>query len=146
MADTVLELPPTRRGRRRELVFGTALATSGVVMLMLTLSAPTSPPATRRADTWLAANAIPLTQPNVQMVGLALSVVTMQWAVYSIEHDDRIEHPCWLWACPLLFGAAFVNQTVFLCKFVAITADQPEGSLFYAVTGGHVAMIRSSPW
>jgi heme/copper-type cytochrome/quinol oxidase subunit 3 len=139
MADTVLELPPTRRGRRRELVFGTALATSGVVMLMLTLIGAYLAARNAGADTWLAANAIPLTQPNVQMVGLAMSVITMQWAVYSIEHDDRVNTLLAL-GVSLLLGAAYLNQTVFLFKLAAITADQPEGSLFYAVTGGHITM------
>ena len=81
MAETAVELPAVPLGRRRELVLGSAFASSGVVMLMLTLVGAYLTARNAGADTWLASNAIPLTQPNVQMVGLAMSAVTMQWAV-----------------------------------------------------------------
>lgn len=67
----------------------------------------------------------------------------MHWAVYSINNDDRTNTYVALGAT-LLLGAAFVNQTVFLWKFVGITGDQPEGPLFYTVTGGQVAMLLAA--
>lgn len=138
MSDTALTMPAPPQGRRRELLFGTAFATSGVVMLMLTLVGAYLAARNASPD-WLSANVIPLTQPNMQMFGLALSVVTIQWAVYAINNDDRTNTYVALGAT-LLLGAAFVNQSFFLFKLAAVTADQPEGTLFYAVTGGHVAM------
>lgn len=138
MSDTALTLPAPARGRRRELLFGTAFATSGVVMLMLTLVGAYLTARNATPD-WLSSNVIPLTQPNMQMFGLALSVLTMQWAVHAINNDDRTNTLVALGAT-LLLGAAFVNQTFFLFKLAAITADQVEGTLFYTVAGGHVAM------
>lgn len=140
MTSPAIIIPAHTALRRREMLFGTAFATAGLVMLMLTLvGAYVAARGAAGAD-WLAMNAIPLTQPNMQMVALALSVVTVQWAVYAINNDDRTSTYVALGAT-LLLGAAFVNQTIFLWKFVGVTGDQPEGSLFYAVTGTHVAMV-----
>lgn len=139
MAEAALELPAVPRVRRRELVFGSAFATSGVAMLLLTLIGAYLAARNAGGDTWLASNAIPLTQANVQLFGLAMSVVTMQWALYSAEHDDRTNTLLAL-LVTLVLGVAFVNQTTFLFKMAGVTAEQPEGTLFYAVTGGHLAM------
>jgi heme/copper-type cytochrome/quinol oxidase subunit 3 len=142
MADATLALPPAPQPRRRELIFGTAFATAGVVVAMATLIGAYL--ATRAGSTeWFAANAIPLTQPNMQMMTLAMSVVTMQWAVYSIARDDR-PHTYLALGVTLLFGAAYVNQTSFLYSQAAVTMAQPEGALFYAVTGGHLAMVGAA--
>lgn len=132
-------LPPAPLGRRRELLFGTAFATSGVVMCMLTLVGAYLAARNAAGADWLSANTIALTQPNMQMFGLALSVVTIQWAVYAIGNDDRVSTYLAL-GLTLILGAAFINQTTFLWSMAAVTGDQPEGTLFYAVTGGHVAM------
>jgi cytochrome c oxidase subunit 3 len=64
----------------------------------------------------------------------------MQWAVYSITRDDRT-HTYLALGVTLLLGAAFVNQTTFLYHQAAVTLAQAEGPLFYAVTGGHLAMV-----
>ena len=131
--------PPAPPGRRRELLFGTAFVSAGVVMLMLTLVGAYLSARNAAGPDWLASNTIPLTQPNMQLFGLALSVVTIQWAVYAINRDDRTSTLVALGAT-LLLGAAFVNQTIFLLNFTGITADQAEGTLFFVVTGGQLAM------
>ncbi len=141
MADATAALPAATQPRRRELLFGTAFATAGVVMVMATLIGYYL--AARGAAGplhWFANNNIPLAQPNMQAVTLAISVVTMQWAVYSIARDDR-PHTFLALGVTLLLGAAFLNQTTFLYSQAAVTLAQPEGPLFYAVTGGHVAMV-----
>ncbi|MCP4435288.1 MAG: hypothetical protein GY812_07315 [Actinomycetia bacterium] len=139
MSEAALALPAPPRGRRRELLFGTAFATSGVVMLMLTLVGAYLSARNAGGADWLSQNELPLTQPNMQLFGLALSVITIQWAVYSINNDDRTSTLVAL-AATLVLGAAFINQTVFLFSLAGVTADQAEGTLFYAVTGGQLAM------
>jgi heme/copper-type cytochrome/quinol oxidase subunit 3 len=139
MADAVALLAP-QQPRRRELLFGTAFATAGVVAVMATLIGYYLAARNAGGADWFAANSIPLTQPNMQLVTLCMSVVTMQWAVYSIARDDRT-HTYLALGVTLLLGAAFVNQTTFLYKQAAVTIDQPEGPLFYAVTGGNLAMV-----
>ena len=47
------------------------------------------------------------------MLTMALSVVTMQWAVYAIARDDR-PHAYLALGLTGLFGVAVINQTVFL--------------------------------
>jgi heme/copper-type cytochrome/quinol oxidase subunit 3 len=132
--------PPPVLPRRRELLFGTAFLTAGVVMAMATLIGAYI--ATRDANgaAWLSANTIPLSQPNMQLITIGMSVVTMQWAVWSINRDDRY-HTYLALGVTLLLGVAFVNQVSFLYNQAGITIVQAEGPLFYAVTAGHLAMV-----
>lgn len=143
MADTTTApgaLPPAVLPRRRELLFGTALATAGIVMALVTLIGHYIATRDAAGAAWLAENDIPLTQPNMQLVTLGMSAVTMQWAVYAIARDDRY-HAYMALGLTLLLGVAFVNQTSFLYTMAGITIDQPEGPLFYGVTAGHLAMV-----
>ncbi len=140
MTSPTLITPTHTAPRRRELLFGTVFATSGIVVLILTLVGAYATARIAGGPDWLATNVIPLTQPNMQLAGLLLSVVTMQWAVYAINNDDRTNTYVALGAT-ILLGAAFVNQTIFLWKLAGITGAQPEGSLFYSVTGTHLAMV-----
>lgn len=142
MADATLALPPAPQPRRRELIIGTAFGTAGAVMVVATLIGAYLAARSGAAE-WFSANDIPLTQPNMQMVTLAMSVVTMQWAVYSIARDDR-PHAYLAIGVTLLLGAAFVNQTSFLYDQAGVTMSQPEGPLFYAVTGSHLAMVLAA--
>ena len=144
MADTTASLPattlPATMPRRRELLFGTAFATAGVSMALIALIGNYIATRDLAGITWLADNQFALTQPNMQLVTLGMSVVTMQWAVWSISRDDRY-HTYLALGVTLLLGIAFVNQTSFLYSEAGITITQPEGPLFYAVTGGHLAMV-----
>jgi heme/copper-type cytochrome/quinol oxidase subunit 3 len=135
-------VPPPVLPRRRELLFGTAFATAGVVMAMATLIGVYISTRDANGAAWLAVNTIPLTQPNMQLVTIGASVVTMQWAVWSINRDDRY-HTYMALGVTLLLGAAFINQTTFLYHQAGITIVQAEGPLFYAVTAGHLAMVAA---
>lgn len=143
MTSPAIITPAHTAPRRREMLFGTAFATAGLVMVVLTLVGAYVTARNAAGADWLAMNPIPLTQPNMQMAALVLSVVTMQWAVYAIGNDDRTSTYVALGAT-LLLGTAFVNQSIFLWKFVGVTGDQPEGPLFYAVTGTHLAMVLAA--
>ena len=133
-------LPAPLQPRRRELIFGTAFATAGVVAVMATLIGYYLAARNAGGADWFSANTIPLTQPNMQALTLAMSVVTMQWAVYAIARDDRT-HSYLALGITLLLGTAFVNQSIFLFKQAAVTIEQPEGPLFYAVTVGSLLMV-----
>lgn len=126
--------------RRREMLFGSAFATAGASMLIVVLVANYLIERTAGGDQWLINNQIPLTQPTMQLITLGMSVVTMQWAVYSISRDDRY-HTYMAIGITMLLGLAFINQTTFLYRMAGITIEQPEGPLFYAVTGSHLVMI-----
>lgn len=137
---SVTALPAPLQPRRRELLFGTAFATAGVVAVMATLIGYYLAARNAAGAEWFASNNIPLTQPNMQALTLGMSMVTMQWAVYAIARDDR-PHTFVALGVTLLLGAAFVNQTIFLFKQAGVALEQPEGPLFYAVTAGNLAMI-----
>lgn len=126
--------------RRRELLFGTAFATAGVSMVIISLIGSYLVTRDASGANWLANNQIPLTQPNMQLITLGMSAVTMQWAVWSISRDDRY-HSYMALGLTVLLGLAFVNQTTFLYKMTGIGIEQAEGPLFYAVTGSHLAMM-----
>jgi len=132
--------PPPILPRRRELLFGTAFATAGAVMALATLLGAYLATRSATGDAWLSANNIELTQPNMMLLTIGMSAVTMQWAVWSINRDDRY-HAYLALGVTLVLGAAFVNQTSFLYNLSAITIVQAEGPLFYAVTAGHLAMV-----
>ncbi len=136
----VAALPAPSQPRRRELLFGTAFATAGVVALMATLIGYYLAARNAGGVDWLADNTIPLTQPNMQALTLGMSMVTMQWAVHSIARDDR-PHTYLALGVTLLLGMAFVNQSIFLYKQAGVVLDQAEAPLFYAVTGGSLAMV-----
>ena len=104
MADAMLALPPAVPTRRRELIFATAFGTAAVVMVMVTLIGAYLAARSAAGAEWLADNDIPLTQPNMQLLTLGMSVVTMQWAVYSITRDDR-GHTYLALGVTLLLGA-----------------------------------------
>ena len=136
---TTAAMPPTMP-RRRELIFGTVFVTAGVAMGLLTLIGNYLATRDAAGTAWLADNQIALTQPNMQMLTMVMSVVTMQWAVWSISRDDRY-HTYLALGVTMLLGIAFVNQSTFLFKEAGIAMTQPEGPLFYAVTIGHLAMV-----
>jgi len=125
--------------RRRQLLFGSAFASVAWAMFLLTLVGMYLQ--ARQGDAaWLGENVLRLTQPNVQFGTLILSLFTVQWAVYSIARNDR-GHAYLALAITLLFGVAFINQTTFLYDEAGIKLASAEGPLFYAVTGGHLAML-----
>lgn len=134
------DLPAPLLPRRRELLFGTGFVTAGVAMALVTLIGTYLTTRAAAGDAWFADNTIPLTQPNMQLVTLGMSVVTMQWAVWSVMRDDRY-HAYMGLGVTLLLGAAFVNQTTFLYSQAGVAMSQPEGPLFYGVTAGHLAMV-----
>jgi cytochrome c oxidase subunit 3 len=140
MADAALALPPAAQPRRRELLFGTGFATAGVVMVMATLVGAYLAARNAAGAEWLANSSIPLTQPNMQLLTMGMSVVTMQWAVYSIARDDR-PHTYLALGVTLMLGAAFVNQQTFLYSQSGVVLSDPGGAIFYALTGSQVAMV-----
>jgi len=147
MANTTIPLdaalpaaPPAHLPRRRELLFGTGFVTAAVVMGMVTLIGAYISARDAAGASWLEGNDIPLTQPNMQLVTLGMSLVTMQWAIYAITRDDRY-HAYMALGITALLGIAFVNQTTFLFRMAEVELTQPEGPLFYAVSVGHLLMM-----
>jgi heme/copper-type cytochrome/quinol oxidase subunit 3 len=129
--------------RRRQVLFGTAFASAGFAILILTLIGLYLEARAGDRALWLSENNIPLTQPNVQFGTLLIGSVMAQWAAYSISRDDR-GHTYLALGITILTGLAFINQTWFLLSEVGMLVTQAEGPYFYAVVGSHLAMVGAA--
>jgi heme/copper-type cytochrome/quinol oxidase subunit 3 len=134
------EVGPGLLPRRRQLLYGTGYAAGACAILILTLVGLYLNLRTGHRVGWLKDNNIPLTQPNMQLVTLGMSMVTMQWAVNAIGRDARTQAYLALVITEVL-GLAFINQTWFLYTQIGLKVHQLEGPYFYAATGAHLAMV-----
>ena len=135
--------PPTRP---RVLLIGTGFACAAIVMAFAGLIGLY---AERRATTlaaghpWLPKDvSIDLTQFNVAFIGLLISAVVMQWAVYCVANEDR-QRAYLALGLTVLLGAAYINGITFAYTQMGFTLDDPSGVgvLVYAITGLHLAMV-----
>jgi cytochrome c oxidase subunit 3 len=84
---------------------------------------------------------LPLTPGGMGMVTLAMSVVSVAWAVWALRRDDR-PHAYLALGLTLLLGVAFVNSTVYLYQQLALPlTGSATGGLLYVVTGTHLVMV-----
>jgi heme/copper-type cytochrome/quinol oxidase subunit 3 len=146
MATDALALPPAAPPvRPRVLLVGTALASAASFMaIMGMLGVYLSERATVLAsgEAWLGGANLPLTPGNMGMATMALSAVTMWWAVDAVGRNDRPSAYLAL-GLTIMFGVAVINTTTFLYTEVGLAVATVPGLLFYAVTGAHIAMIAA---
>jgi len=84
---------------------------------------------------------LPLTPGGMGMLTLAMSVVTVMWAVWALRRDDR-PHAYLALGLTLLLGVAFVNSTIYLYQQLALPlTGSATGGLLYIVTGTHLVMV-----
>lgn len=135
--------PPVQRPR--VLIVGTAFASAASLMLFAGLIGMYL---SRRADlvsagdSWLPEDvSIPLQQPNVMLFTLIASAITVQWAVYAITRNDRVNTYLAL-GLTFVFGIAFINMQSYLYTLMGfdITANQ-QAVFVYAITGTHLIMV-----
>ena len=135
-------VPPTYP-TRRTLLIGSAFATTGAAMFVLSLVGLYLSARHASNGAWFKTPDtinIPLTQPNMQFFTLLVSSVMMQWAVYAIARNYR-SHAYLALGVTVLTGLAFVNQSLFLFKQMGLKMSAQEGPYFYALAGGHVALV-----
>jgi cytochrome c oxidase subunit 3 len=147
--DAVPARPPAAPpARPRVLYIGTSLAIAATVMgfaglIGVYLSARAATIAT--GDPWLPeGTTIPLTPPNMAMLTLLLSAVTMQWAVDAVGKNDR-PHAFLALGITALFGAAYLNAMSFLFTQMGLSIRGSEAAvLIYVITGAHMAMVAGA--
>jgi len=84
---------------------------------------------------------LPLTPGGMGMLTLAMSVVSVMWAVWSLRRNDR-PHAYLALGLTLLLGVAFVNSTVYLYQQLTLPlTGSSTGGLLYVVTGTHLVMV-----
>lgn len=139
------EVPAPPPARPRVLYIATALATAASVMAFagligIYLSARAA--TLSSGDPWLPEGVtIPLTPPNMAMLTLLLSAVTMHWAVDAVGKNDR-PHAFLALGITALFGAAFLNAMSFQFTQMGLDIRGSEAAvLIYVITGAHMAML-----
>jgi len=139
-------LPPAPAVQRpRVLVVGAAFAAGAAIMVFIGLIGiylAQRADTLATADTWLPQGlTIPLQQPNTMLFTLAMSCVTMQWAVSSVANDDRVNSYLAL-GVTLVFGFATIVMTSYLWGLMGadITASS-QAVLIYSITGAHILML-----
>ncbi len=151
MATTTTDLeifsaaPPPPPARPRVLLIGSALASGSAAMVVLALVAQYGQlrnEVIAGGSRWLPEEAnIQLTPGNMGMVTLVMSLVTVAWIVQALRNEDRT-HALLAFAVTLLFGAAFINVTVFGWQQLGLgVAGSTQALLIYTITGLVVAMV-----
>ena len=142
-------VPPPVESRTRVLLVGTAFACAAIAMMFVGLIGVylSMRTATLTAGTkWIVADVVmPLTQPNMMLFTLVLSVFTIQWAVVSIKNDDRPNTYLAL-GVSLLLAFSFLVEGGYLYSLMKwnLMATAPQATLIYAITGAQVAMVISA--
>lgn len=132
--------PPTRP---RVLLIGTIFAAVAAAMAfagLLGTYLAVRQDVLATGEAWLPSGVeIPLTPGNMAMLTFAMSVVTMQWAVYAIGNEDRRNAFIAL-GLTLLFGVAYINTMGFYYSQMGLEVATVPGALIYAVTGAHLVL------
>lgn len=135
--------PPVQRPR--VLMIGTAFACAGALMFfagLLGIYLSRRSELITAGDSWLPEDVtIPLQQPNVLLFTMLASAITVQWAVYAIARNDKVNTYLAL-GLTFIFGIAFINMQSYLYTLMQfdITANQ-QAVLVYAISGAHLVMV-----
>ena len=86
---------------------------------------------------------IELTQPGMVVWTLIISIVVMQWAVYSIKRDDR-QHALLGIGTTLVMGAMVVVQTAWHLSQTNLIADEgptTAATLIFTIVGSYLVAV-----
>ena len=135
--------PPPPPARPRVLMIATVLTSAAAVMGfagMIALYLATRATTIKANGTWLPDDAnLALSPPNMAMLTLIMSAVTMQWALYSIGNNDRRNTYLAL-GLTLVLGVAYINAMAFNFSEISLGVADKVGVLIFGITGAHLAM------
>ena len=139
------DLPAHERERPRVLLYGTSLVLVLIGMAFVGMFAVYFSQRAAFGEGWIpdGAGTIPLTPASVMLVTLAMSSITVQWVVWAISHDDRLN----LYlssALTLVLSLAFLNQASYLYDAMGWEVAGPDALqavLIYAITGSQIVML-----
>lgn len=139
--------PPRPLEHPRVVAVGTAFASVAVAMFFagllgtyLIMRAQTL----SLAEAWLQDVVIPLQPPNMMMVTLLLSCVSMQWAFWAVARNDRVNAYVAL-GLTLLLGAAVLNAQYWMYRQMSLgIGDSIQAVLIYAITASFLALLVSA--
>jgi len=93
--------------------------------------------------TWIPAKVtMPLQQPNVMLLALLMSSVTIQWAITAIRRDDR-QQAYLAFGVTLVFGFGVLNMAAYLYSVMNLdmAVASPFPALVYTITAAHLLML-----
>ncbi|MXW42150.1 MAG: hypothetical protein F4X48_03585 [Acidimicrobiia bacterium] len=131
--------------RQRTLLVGTVLATAGTLMYFVGLFGVylrERAEALGSSGDWIPSGAdIQLAQPTLAAWTMMMSVVTMQWVVYSVARNDRT-HAIIAAGVTAMFGVSVIITTSFQYTQMGLVADESlAATLIYTISASHLAMI-----
>ena len=142
----VADAPAAPVARPRVLMVGTAFVVAGFLaffagLLAVYLNERALVIAT--GATWVPAKVVlPLQQPNVMLLALIASSITIQWAVDAIRRDDRPQTYLAM-GITLLLGFATLNMAAYLYSVMNldISLVTPMPALTLTITAAHLVML-----
>lgn len=133
--------------RPRVTAVGTILASAGVFMYFAGLAGVYlgfRDEAFAAGEEWLQSYTIPLGPPSMMMFTLGLSCITMQWALYAVARNDRVNAYV-AFGLTMLFGGAVINSQYWMYQQMNLgIADSLQAVLIYAITGSFLALLISA--
>ena len=135
---------PTAPTRPRTLVVASAFGTGSVIMYfggLFALYFSIRADALAWGTQWYPEGAIQLVPGGMNMATMAMSAITMGWAVHSVLNDDRV-HAMIAIVLTAVLGIAMVNQTVFYFMDIGLPIDASEAAtMLYVIVGSHLVMV-----
>lgn len=140
--------PPAPRARPRTVLIGTSLVIAAIATVFVGLYAvyfTMRSAAISAGDEWIVGGAgtIPLAPASVMLITMAMTSITVHWAVWAIGRDDRLNSFLAI-GLTLMLAIAFLNQASFLYGAMGweIAGDlAPQAVLIYAITGLQIVML-----
>ena len=137
-------MTPTVPTRPRSLVVASAFGTGAVLAyfgglfgIYFSIRADAMAWGTR----WFPEGAIELAPGGMNMATMAVSAITMGWAVHSVMNDDRA-HAYLALALTAVMGIAMVNQTAFYIADIGLPIDTSQATtLMFVIVGSHLVMV-----
>ena len=138
------DMTPTVPTRPRSLVVASAFGTGAVLAyfgglfgIYFSIRADAMAWGTR----WFPEGAIELAPGGMNMATMAVSAITMGWAVHSVMNDDRV-HAYLAMAVTAVMGIAMVNQTAFYIADIGLPIDTSQATtLMFVIVGSHLVMV-----
>tara|TARA_B100000745_G_scaffold105557_1_gene67468 strand:+ start:156 stop:734 length:579 start_codon:yes stop_codon:yes gene_type:complete len=138
------DMTPTAPTRPRSLVVASAFGTGAVLAYfggLFGIYFSIRADAMAWGTQWFPEGAIELAPGGMNMATMAVSAITMGWAVHSVLKDDRV-HAYLALALTAVMGIAMVNQTAFYIADIGLPIDTSQATtLMFVIVGSHLVMV-----
>lgn len=143
--DAVHTAPAPTVERPRVTTIGTLIACGAIAMYFAgLLGIYLAERVTVGAADWLTDFPVPLGPPSMAMATLAISCVSVQWALWAVTRNDRLNTYVAL-GLTALFGFSVINSQYWMYQQMGLVVrETPQAVLIYAITGSFLALLVSA--